>query len=167
MEKYAYNSYGQAVSSELSGGAERVDVTYTGSSNKISSATLVNALGKSTSYTFTEVGPRNLRRVTAVDGHESVNCEAASRHTTYDDNGLIVSKTDWKGTTTAYIRDGFGREIKRIEAAETAEERVIITEWHPEFNVPAKVTTPESVTDYSYDSSGRLLGKKVAPVVSP
>lgn len=167
LETYAYDAGGRAISSELAGGAERVEVSYGGPRWDFSSVTVKNPLGKETTYHIEEVGPAGERRVTAIDGHASNNCEAASRDIVYDTNGAIISKTDWEGNVTTYTRDNLGRELTRTEAAGTPSARTITTEWHPTLNLPVRVTAPGSVTHYSYDSAGHLLSKQVVPVANP
>lgn len=158
---FTYDDQGRAIRTEHNGSAEAVDVEYVDTNTR----RLTNALGKSTTYTFSDVG--NGKRITSIDGEASVNCAAANKGYTYDANGFVASETDWEGNVTTYTRDNLGRELIRTEAAGTASEQAITTEWHSELNVPVKVTTPEDVTVYTYDSSGRLLGKKVTPVAGP
>ncbi|WP_288131602.1 DUF6531 domain-containing protein [Microbulbifer sp.] len=155
---FSYDDQGRAIRSEHDGGAESLDVEYVDANTR----RLTNALGKKTTYHYTDVD--GVRRITSVDGEPSANCAASNKGYTYDANGFIASETDWEGNITTYTRDNLGRELTRTEASGTPEARTIITEWHPQFDLPAKVTTPESVTEYSYDSAGRLLGQKVTPV---
>ncbi|WP_308366721.1 MULTISPECIES: hypothetical protein [unclassified Microbulbifer] len=152
---FVYDEQGRAIRSEHNGGSESVDVEYVDENTR----RLTNALGKQTTYHYSDAN--GFQRITSVDGEASANCAAANKGYTYDANGFIASETDWEGNTTTYVRDNLGREVRRIEAADTPEARMITTEWHSEFNVATKVTMPESVTDYSYDSSGRVLGKQV------
>ncbi|RAV24684.1 hypothetical protein DQE84_14335, partial [Staphylococcus warneri] len=42
------------------------------------------------------------------------NCPNSSATTTYDNNGYVISKKDWKGIETRYQRDGFGRITQEI-----------------------------------------------------
>lgn len=158
---FAYDDLGRAISSQHAGGANSGTVEYVNSYTR----RLTNALGKSTTYIFSDVN--GSKRITAVNGEASLNCASASKTYSYDGNGFIASETDWEGNTTTYLRDNLGRELTRTKAADTPSARMLTTEWHPTLNVPTKVTTPERVTDYSYDSSGRLIERKVAPVVSP
>ncbi|WP_308366727.1 MULTISPECIES: DUF6531 domain-containing protein [unclassified Microbulbifer] len=158
---FAYDDQGRAIRTEHNGSAESVDVEYVDANTR----RLTNALGKKTTYHYADVS--GVKRITSIDDEASANCAAANKGYTYDSNGFVASETDWEGNVTTYTRDNLGRELTRTEAAGTPSARTITTEWHPEFNVPAKVTTPESVTDYSYDSSGHLLGQKVTPVASP
>ncbi|MCX2836385.1 DUF6531 domain-containing protein [Microbulbifer thermotolerans] len=158
---FVYDEQGRAIRTEHNGGADSVEVDYVDANTR----RLTNALGKQTTYHYTEVN--GVKLITEIEGEASANCAAANKAYTYDDNGFIASETDWEGNLTTYTRDNLGRELSRTEAAGTPEARTILTEWHSEFNLPVKITTPESITEYSYDSSGRLMGQKVTPVASP
>ncbi len=158
---FAYDDQGRAIRTEHNGGAESVGVEYVDANTR----RLTNALGKQTTYHYADVN--GVKRIASVDGETSANCAAANKGYTYDANGFVASETDWEGNVTTYTRDSLGRELTRTEAAGTPSARTITTEWHPTLNVPAKVITPESVTNYSYDSSGHLLGQKVTPVANP
>ena len=156
---WAYDPSGRAVSSEHSGGAENVvvDYTYLGSSSD-PRVIATNALGKQTTYHFADIF--GARKIVEVEGHQSSNCAAANKNYTYDTNGFIASKTDWKGNTTTYARNAIGQELSRTEAFGTPDARTITTEWHATFNLRTKVTEPDSETTYTYDASGNLLSQQ-------
>ncbi len=156
FSSFVYDEQGRAIRSEHNGGAESVDVEYVDANTR----RLTNALGKKATYHYADVN--GVKRTSSIDGEASANCATANKGYTYDANGFIASETDWEGNVTTYTRDNLGRELTRTEAAGTPEEKTIITEWHSEFNVQVKVTTPESVTDYSHDGTGRLLSKRVS-----
>ncbi|MEW5251208.1 hypothetical protein [Microbulbifer discodermiae] len=163
---WSYDEQMRAISSEHHGNAENVTLDYTHIDDTTDPrVTTTNALNKQTTYHFTTIN--GVRKFTQVEGHQSTNCAAANKGYTYDANGFIASETDWEGNTTTYTRDNLGRELTRTEAAGTPEAKVITTEWHPTLNLPTKITTAESVTDYSYDSAGRQLSKQVTPVATP
>lgn len=156
FSSFVYDEQGRAIRSEHNGGAESVDVEFVGENTR----RLTNALDKQTTYHYSDVN--GVKRITSVKGEASANCAAANKGYTYDAKGFVASETDWESHVTTYTRDNLGRELTRTEAADTPEVQKIITARHLEFDVPAKV----SVTDYSYDNSGRLLGKKVVLIAS-
>lgn len=168
---WKYNSDGAAYYSEhgASGsGIDQVTIDYTYINDFIDPrVTVSNALGHETTYHYTLIN--GAKRITSVDGHATPSgmCVATSKDTSFDSNGFKNEITDREGNVTSYTRDYLGRELTRTEAAGTASERMITTEWHSELNVPVKVTTPEDVTVYTYDSKGRLLSKQVTLVTSP
>ena len=163
---WTYDSNGRAISSEHNGGAEKVTIDYTHIKDVADSrVTATNALGKQTTYHFTDIF--GARKVTQVEGHPSTNCAAANKNYSYDANGFVASKTDWKGNTTTYVRNTKGQELSRTEASGTAEARTITTEWHPTFNLRTKVTELDRETLYSYDANGNLLSQQTNDLTTP
>ena len=57
------------------------------------------------------------------------------------------------------MRDGRGLESSRTEASGTPEARTTTTAWHPDFRVPTQIVAPGRTTDFTYDASGRVLGR--------
>ncbi len=156
--KWQYDADGHAWSSEHAG-QEAVTVerdTTTGN------MTVRNPLGKETTYRFEIIN--GVYQVTSVEGHASANCLAANTSYTYDENGFRDLVTDWEGNVTDYDHDDQGREIRRIEAKGTADERVIETQWHATFRLPIKITEPDRITEFTYDDNGRLRAKTIKPV---
>ena len=135
----------------------------------------INARGKQTRYYFAEVA--NTRKITRVAGqpHSNANdptisCEAVDQFYSYDSQGLLDRVTDWAGNVTDYDHDTRGREIKRTDGLRWAQDRVgtdvistaatrtTLTQWHPVFSKPTRITDAYSVVDKHYDcSTGRLL----------
>ena len=104
-------------------------------------------------------------KVSGIDRAANGTVAAASETFTYDLNGYLASKTDWKGVTTNYSYDlARNLEIRRTEAVGTPEERTITTEWHPDYRLRTRVVEPGRETLYSYDAQGRLTGKTVRPL---
>ncbi len=155
-----YDDQGRAISSEkgpLNSGIERSQIDY----HADGSRTVTNALGKQTTYHFTQFNGEY--KMTSVEGHPSENCAGANKAYTYDANGFLESKTDWKGNTTTYIHNDRGQETSRTEAAGTPEARTITTEWHPDFNLPTRIIESERDIVMSYDDKGRLQSRQVLP----
>lgn len=101
-----------------------------------------------------------MRKITKVEGHQSANCAAANKETTYDDNGFVASKTDWKGNITTYVNNARGLEVSRTEASGTNDAQTITTLWHDTFNLPLRITEPERIVDFTYDTHGQLTNRK-------
>jgi YD repeat-containing protein len=155
-----YDDQGRAISSEmgeLGSGIERSQITY----HEDGTRTVTNALGKQNIYHFTQFNSEY--KMTQVEGQASTNCASANQAYTYDTNGFMASKTDWKGNVTTYIHNNRGQELSRTEASGTPEVRTIVTEWHVTFNLPTKIIEPERETLFSYDSDGRLTSKEINP----
>ncbi|CAN7277326.1 DUF6531 domain-containing protein [Aquipseudomonas alcaligenes] len=148
---WAYDDQGRAISSEHAGGAERTLVSY----NTDGSSTVTNALGKRTTYRFQTI--QGIRRITAIEGEPSANCPNSNSTFTYDDRGLVKTRTDNKGNVTTFDYNERGLEISRTEAFGTPQERTVTTEWHPTLFLPMTITEPDRSTSYSYDTQGRLI----------
>jgi YD repeat-containing protein len=162
---WSYDGKGRAISSEHAGGVDRTSIIYPtknfnpGNNGTQTSVTVTNSLGKQTTYYFKAI--QGLAKITQVEGHPSTNCAAANKNYTYDANGFMESKTDWKGDATTYIHNDRGQELSRVEASGTPQARTIITEWHADFNLPIKISEPARETVMAYDANGRLLSRQV------
>ena len=163
---WAYDTSGRAISSEHKSGAEKVSIDYTYiDSSSDSRVITTNVLGKQTTYHFDTI--YGVHKVVQVEGHPSTNCAAANKNYSYDTNGFLASKTDWKGNTTTYVRNTKGQELSRTEAFGTPEARTITTEWHATFNLRTKVTEPDRETTYIYDTDGNLLSQQTTDLSIP
>lgn len=151
---WSYDEQGRAISSEHANGVDRTTLVY----NADGTTTVTNSLGKQTTYHFTTI--HGVKKVTQVEGHPTASCEGANKAYSYDTNGFLAFKTDWKGTVTSYTRDSRGLELSRTEADGTPEARTTTTEWHTDYRLPLKITEPDKITEYTYDANGRLLTKQ-------
>lgn len=151
---WEYDPQGRVVMNERAGGTEHYEFTY----NADGTTTVTNTLGTSRIYQFDIVN--NALRFVQVTGDRCDTCgHRDDQQRSYDDLGHIISRTDWNGITTTYIRDARGLELSRTEAAGNLEARTITTEWHPDFRKPIRITEPDRITEFTYDSAGRLLNK--------
>ena len=148
-----FDSEGRAISSELDGGVDKSTLDF----SVADQVTVTNPLGKDTTYHFTTL--HGVKKVTQVEGHATASCVGANQNYTYDANGYLASKTDWQGNVTTYVHDERGLETSRTEASGTVQSRTITTEWHSDFRLPTKITFPGQVTDFVYDTQGRLISK--------
>ncbi|MFI0459947.1 MAG: DUF6531 domain-containing protein [Candidatus Thiodiazotropha endolucinida] len=152
---WAYDDKGRAILSEHTDGAERTNFTY----NSDGTTKVTDAKGAERTYNF-EI-KQSTMRVTHIEGDRCTICpNGGIKAYTYDSNGFIASKTDWNGIVTTYTRDAQGRELSRTEASSTPEARTITTTWDIMLNKPLTITDSKQITEYSYDSDGRLLSKK-------
>jgi YD repeat-containing protein len=152
---WKYDTLNRAVLSEHANGAEQVKVIY----NPDESTTVTNALGQQSTYQF-EIY-QGIKRITAIEGHPSANCPNSNSTFTYDERGLLKTKTDNQGNMTTYDYNTRGLEVSRTEAAGTPQARTITTDWHPTLFLPVTVTEPARTTTYTYDVQGRQLSQSV------
>ncbi|MGI2028629.1 RHS repeat domain-containing protein [Endozoicomonas acroporae] len=152
---WTYDAKGRATSSFHGDGAEKVTVAY----NDNGTTTVTNSLGKQTTYHYQVV--QGIRKVTRIDGQPSPNCPASNASYTYNDQGLLSSKTDENQNLTTWQYNDRGLVTTTTEAKGTSEERVTLTEWHPAKRLPARIIEPTRITEFTYNDQGRLLGQQV------
>ncbi|MBU2714011.1 RHS repeat protein [Zooshikella sp. WH53] len=149
-----YDDQGRAISSEHANGTEKATLSF----NDSNSTTVTNPLGKKTTYHFKLI--EGVKHVTKVEGHASTSCAAANRDYTYYDNGLLKSKTDWKGVATSYEYNDRGLVTRQVVAEGTPQAQVTTTEWHDTFTLPTKITQQGITTEFTYDEQGRLVQQR-------
>ncbi len=150
---WAYDSFGRVILSEHANGTERHEFLYrTTNGNTI--VTGPNGDRRIYQVSAQQGGPK----VSGVTGDRCQTCpNSRYKDRSYDTNGYLASATDWNGTTTSFVHDDTGLELSRTEAVGTPQERTITTEWDVTLRLPTKVTTPTSVTQFTYDENGNLL----------
>ncbi|WP_051311883.1 RHS repeat protein, partial [Zooshikella ganghwensis] len=121
---WTYDSHGRAISSEHAGGTEKTSLEY----HANNSTTVTNPLGKKTTYHFNVIN--GVHKVVKVEGQQTEHCAAANKAYTYYDNGLLKTKTDWKGMVTTFEYNDRGLETKRTVAFGTPKQYEVVTEWH-------------------------------------
>nr|WP_238589636.1 DUF6531 domain-containing protein [Pseudomonas toyotomiensis] len=152
---WAYDDQSRAISSEHAGGTNRVSVTY----STDGTVSVTNELGKVAKYGFQYI--KGVKRITVIKGEPSPNCPSSNSTFTYDDRGLLKTKTDNKGILTTYDYNERGLEISRTEASGTPHARTITTNWHPDWFLPVTITEPDRITQYTYDNQGRQTSQSV------
>ena len=152
---WTYDTQGRAISSEHAGGAERVDIVY----NNDGTSTVTDSLGRNQTYHFDIV--HGVVKSTQVEGLPCEGCPAQYQAISYDENGYVSSRTDFNGNVTNFIHNARGLQTSRTEAAGTADERTITTQWHPDFRLPIKITAPGQIITMTYDAQSRLKTREV------
>ncbi|MGN9463150.1 RHS repeat domain-containing protein [Pseudomonas syringae pv. aptata] len=151
---WAYDRAGRAISSQHAGNAGAVKISYTSDGSSV----VTNELGKDTAYRYEIIA--GVKRLVEVKGQPTPDCPASNSSYTYNDRGLVLTKTDAKGLITTYSYNDRGLEISRTEATGTTLARTTTTEWDPDRFLPIKVIEPNRVTVYSYDNQGRELTRQ-------
>jgi RHS repeat-associated protein len=152
---FAYDSTGRAISTQLAGSVDSYQVSYPSTS----SATVVDPLGTSRSYSYgTTLGKLAVTSGSLPSGEGK--SDAATR--VQDANGLITSKTDFKGAVTTTTWDTTRRlPLTVVRASGTPQAQTVTTSWHPTFSLPALVTEAGRTTAFTYDAVGNLLTQTV------
>ncbi len=155
---WRYNANGEAISSEHAGGIDKVTLAFS-QSGTTRTTEETDPLGSVRRYRFTQSGKRWL--LTGKDQPGGAGCDPASSALGYDTNGNIKTRTDFNGVTTSYVYElSRNLETSRTEAGGTPQARTITTSWHPTFRLPATITEPGRVTEFTYDPTKGLLTQK-------
>ncbi len=165
---YTYDAQGRAISTEhATSGIEKYSLAYAANG---SSTSVTDPLGTVRTLHFATV--LGIFKSTGSDQPGGSGCSAASNNVTYDVNGNIASRTDFNGHRTNYIFDLVRNlETSRTEGLTAAgvtapQTRTIITEWHPTFRLPIKITEPGLETTYTYDTKGNITLKSLKDLVT-
>ncbi|MEW8537835.1 MAG: RHS repeat protein [Candidatus Thiodiazotropha endolucinida] len=153
---WTYDSIGRAISSSHGDGAETTTLSI-GNTYTI----VTNPLGKKTKYRFRT--RNNLKQTYKAERYSSEHTPYAYKQYYYDTQGKVNSQTNWRGYKITYSHDTEGREVSRTEAYGRSTAQTITTTWDTQLNKPLVVTEPNRITDYIYDTEGRLLSKTQRP----
>jgi YD repeat-containing protein len=157
---WAYDAAGKAILSEHAGGAERVTLAY----NADGTTLVTGALGDVRTYDF-DIAQGRLK-VKEITGDRCTTCGSGDKKSrSYDANGFAASYTDWNGNHTLLVYNTRGLEDFRTEAKDSPQERLIQTQWHPDYRLPTQISKPGQVTDLGYQD-GRLVSRTVTDTQS-
>jgi len=158
---YTYDGAGRAASSQHSGGADSVAISY-GSDG---STTVTGALGDSRIYQFGIVA--GTRRVSSVTGSRCSTCADADEKTrSYDQYGNLTSFSDWNGNVSCFAYDTTrSLETARLEGlgsgsscptsitayVPTGVQRITQSQWHPRWRIRTGEAAPLKRTYWVYN----------------
>ena len=148
---YAYDDRARVISSEHANGAGRVTLNYTrraGESHNWSITQVTQPLGEVVTY---DMDATVFRKPTSIEdsrGNFSISYDPAT--------DWRSSRTDREQKQTSYVYDSL-HEIRRTEAAGTADARVIETDWNNTINRIAERREPGKKTNYTYNIRGQVL----------
>jgi RHS repeat-associated protein len=151
---WAYDLEGRAILSVHAGGADHTTLEYLPGRRVRSTGTL----GQSSTFDFSVL--LGVPRATTMDA-PCHGCGLRAASSTYDQDGSLITRTDFNGHVTTYSHDLRGLETLRIEATGTAEERATVTTWHATRRLPVRIEVAGSITTFDYDGDGRLLTRTV------
>ena len=116
---------------------------------------MTNALGHVQTYSFSRHNGK--MKVDSMEGAPCTGFAGGVEMRGYDNNGMLSSTTDRAGQTRLFSHNDRGLEVSRTDKHGARIETV----WHPEFSLPVKITGPESVTEFTYDSQLRVTSKTI------
>ena len=153
---FKYDSANRALSTEHAGGTDWFAVAY----NSDGTRTVTDPLGTSRTYGFqTTLG---VRKNTGITEPCISGCTTKTLSQTFDANGNLASRTDFRGVQTTYQYDlTRNLETSRTEAVGSPEARTITTRWHASFRLPTQITEPGRTTTFTYDAAGNRLTKTI------
>ena len=173
---YKYDANGKAISTEHAGSVEKYSLAYAPDG---SSTAVTDPLGAIRTTHFTTV--LGVVKSTGTDQPGGSGCSAASSAMTYDANGNVASRTDFNGHKVCYAyyltRNIESARVEGLAAgADCAASlsaaslplpaRKVLTEWHPTFRLPTKLTEPGLETSYTYDSKGNTTHKGLKDLIT-
>jgi RHS repeat-associated protein len=162
---YRYDANGLVTESGLAGGAGIN--TFTLGSNYVD---IVSSEGVERRVFSLIAGAQ---RVTQITRRACTGCAVLYSSTFgYDANGYRNRITDFNGNTTNITYDSRGRQMLRVEAANTAQQRTVETDWHTEFNQPLERRIKNvqgaliSRQTFTLDTDGNVLASSEIDPVS-
>jgi len=168
---YQYAADGQAISTGHANGADLHTLNF-----GTNSTTVTDPLGTQRAHSFTTI--LGVVKSTGQSQPGGSGCGPASSATTYDANGNVASRADFNGHKTCFAYDlTRNLETTRVEGLASATacptnlatytpvantaERKILTQWHPSFRLPVKVTEAGRETTLVYDSLGNVISTSI------
>ena len=160
---YSYDSKGRATSEYLAGNADAASLLFNVDANGNPTTTQVtDSRGAIRTYNFTTI--LGVVKSTGQSQPAGAGCAASAAALTYDVNGNIASRTDFKGNKTTYAYDmARNLEISRTEGLTTANAvttatRTITTSYHPNWRLPLVITEYNGATSNLSNGSGAPTG---------
>lgn len=175
---YRYDAYGRAYDEELAPdlgislghSIEHNNLVYNlDSSGNPTTTVVTDAIGSSRTYNFNTI--LGVVKSTSQSQPAGSGCVASAAAFTYDANGNVASRTDFKGNKANYLYDMVRNlETSRTEGlnaagAATPATRTITTTWHPTWRLPLVTSeytgatatgTALRTTTNVYDAKGNI-----------
>lgn len=146
---YAYDEFDRGILTEHASNTQQFRFNYSDNNTQVT-----DPYGTQRQYSRSRIsGTQHIRTVKRGAITES-NLE-------YDSSGNLVRYEQFGQVTTYEYDLGRNLEIKRIEAAGTAEERITTTQWHPTLALPTEIQEPLRRINLTYDNTGNLLTRTI------
>ena len=178
---WTYDSTGRAAGMQYAGGAGSYSMVYTpvglyGPQEWISYVDVTDPLGAVRRVTFSTVDGVN--RVSSVRQPAPSGSGTVTSTRTFDSNGNVTKRTDFKGGVTCFQYDlTRNLEIARVEGFASGSscpanlstyapsagtrQRKILTTWDAVYRLPATITESNRTTSFTYNAAGNLLTKTI------
>jgi RHS repeat-associated protein len=158
---WTYDGSNRALSSALGGlGANQTQITYVSTGNLVT-----GPLGIVNTYKTTMLN--NLPKLTEIDRAANGTVAAASESIRYDSNGYLDSRTDWNGNNTSWVNNSHGLPTQITYASNTTNKQVSNLTYDLTWpRLPHTIATTGLNSNFTYDSSGNMLTRKLTDVTS-
>lgn len=167
---YKYDSLMRAVSTERAGEVEKYEFAYSDAQTEVT-----EPLGAKRTYRYSTI--LGTAKTISISGLCSTNCSSDAAKS-YDVNGNIASRTDFRGNKTCYKYDLLRNlETTRLEGlaaglncpanldsytpASGTRQRKIATQWHPSHRLRTHIDEISRRTTYTHDANGNVLTRTV------
>jgi len=157
---FRYDAQGRATSTEHGAGIDQHTLAYDPAGQTLTT----DPLGSQRTHGFRTYLKRVLR--TAQSQPAGAGCLASNSATSFDDKGLVLSRSDFNGTKTCFSNNSRGLDVVRVEGGGTSVDctaliapaaslpagaRKVVTEWHPDWALKAKEASPGILTTNVYN----------------
>ena len=156
---FAYDAQDRATLSTHAGGADRIEVSYSGGTRTVTD-------GRGNTTTITTVIRAGIGLAEQITGGGCSGCGGStSKHFTYDADLNVATVTDGNSITTSFTYDAAGNMLIRTEAVGTAEARTTTYTYVPGLHkiarlARASLTSGQNrITTFTYDALGNLTAK--------
>lgn len=145
--QFTYDANGFAVSSEHNG-ADRQVLAYAPGADGLLSVLTTNPAGKQATHVFKD------GKTQSISGHQSPNCPAAAKATTYDGYGYPAQQTDFRGNITQMQHNAKGQLLERTEGNGLRTFRYV---WDTERDrITREILVGQLQSDYAYNANNRI-----------
>lgn len=156
----SYDINGRAIETKLAGGVERYQFAYAlDSTGHVKTTTVINPLGKATTYTFDANGNQ-----VSVEGRASTHCPSTIKSRVYDANGYLSASNDFLGHATTYDFDAKGQLLQMVEnagATDASQQRVTKYVWDSDNRKTKETVVGDHEISFVYGTGDRLASVTV------
>ncbi|MFQ5470058.1 MAG: RHS repeat-associated core domain-containing protein [Gammaproteobacteria bacterium] len=154
---YVYDDLMRVVSETHVGNADNMAFSYNVDAlTSLPDGTTTITDAQSQTRTYNYITQNDIVKLDTVD-KQCNSCAGTSASNTYDANGFLKTRTDFKGVVTDYTFNARGLLEQRIDAQGTPLERTSSTVWHAQYRLPTCLIGPTATTANDYDAKGRIL----------
>lgn len=158
LSTFEYDSSGRVIQSQEADGANRVQLSYAATST-----TVVDALGATSIYQFTDDAHSRRLVSTTIDGKtRSVAIPSYEN----DFQRRVTSHTDANGNSTYLSYDAYHLVAKTEAVGSSAERTTYYQYLNNDSDLPTLITEPSRITSYTYDAQGNPLTKSITDSIT-